>query len=70
MSIIYSLILKTHKNIFDNEKVVVEEFYLYLISKGFNLVKKKRKRKTTYTLVICHILSKEHKIIELVSYNY
>lgn len=68
MSIIYSLILKTHKNIFDNEKVVVEEFYLYLISKGFNLVKKKRK--TTYTLVICHILSKEHKIIESVSYNY
>lgn len=45
MSIIYSLILKTHKNIFDNEKVVVEEFYLYLISKGFNLVKIKEREK-------------------------
>lgn len=48
MSIIYSLILKTHKNIFDNEKVVVVEFYLYLISKGFNLVKKKKEKNYIY----------------------
>lgn len=48
MSITYSLILKTHKNIFDNGKVVAEEFDLYLTSINFNLVKKRERENYIY----------------------
>lgn len=69
MSIKYSYSLKAHKNIFDTIKMVEEEFYLYLTS--FSLVKKIYRENYIYTLSghFSHSL-KEHKIIELVPYNY